>query len=85
MIVSINGQKTLSVRHPNALLRNQAGRQVLIGYKSGKEGEERQAVVVPIGNDYGLKYSDWEYSRRLKVEEDGRIRAVQCPLDLIEG
>jgi len=72
VIVSINGRETLSVRHPNALLRNQAGQQVLIGYKSGKDGQERRAVVVPLGNDYGLKYSDWEYSRRLKVEEDGQ-------------
>jgi tricorn protease len=71
VIVSINGRKTLSVRHPNALLRNQAGQQVLIGLKSGKGGTERQAVVIPIGNDSGLRYSDWEYSRRLKVEEDG--------------
>ena len=70
VIVSINGQKTLSVRHPNALLRNQAGRQVLIGLKSGKDGTERQAVVIPVGNDSGLRYSDWEYTRRLKVEED---------------
>ncbi len=71
VIVSINGRDTLSVRHPNALLRNQAGQQVLIGLKSGKDGPERRAVVVPIANDSGLRYSDWEYTRRLKVEEDG--------------
>ncbi len=72
VIVSINGQETLLVPHPNALLRNQAGQQVLIGYKSGKDGSEHQAVVVPLGNDSGLRYSDWEYTRRLKVEEDGK-------------
>ena len=71
VIVSINGRETLSVRHPNALLRNQGGQQVLIDLKSGKGGTERRAVVVPMGNDSGLRYSDWEYSRRLKVEEDG--------------
>ena len=72
VIVSINGRETLSVRHPNALLRNQSDRQVLLGLKSGKDGTERRVVVVPMANESGLRYSDWEYSRRLKVEEDGK-------------
>jgi tricorn protease len=70
IIVSINGQDTLSARHPHILLRNQAGRQVLVSIKSGNSGKIRQVVVTPTGNESNLRYSDWEYTRRLKVEED---------------
>jgi tricorn protease len=72
VILSINGQKTLGVRHPNALLRNQSGRQVLLTLKSKANGATRQVVVVPIGYESGLRYSDWEYTRRLQVEEAGK-------------
>jgi tricorn protease len=71
IIVSINGQDTLSARHPNILLRNQSGNQVLLSIKSGESGKVRQIIVTPTGNEYGLRYSDWEYTRRLKVEEKG--------------
>ena len=70
IIVSINGRSTLSAKHPNALLRNQAGRQVLVEIKSGSTGTTTPVIVVPTGSESGLRYSDWEYTRRLKVEED---------------
>jgi tricorn protease len=69
IIRSINGQSVLSVRHPNALLRNQAGRQVLLEIESGATGDIRQVIVVPTADESDLRYSDWEYSRRLQVEE----------------
>jgi tricorn protease len=71
IIISINGQKTLSVPHPHVLLRNQAGRQVLVSLKSGNTGELRQVIVTPTGNEFSLRYSDWEYTRRLEVEQKG--------------
>jgi tricorn protease len=70
-ITHINGRSTLSVKHPNALLRNQSGRQVLIELKSASTGQAYQAVVFPSGSESGLRYSDWEYTRRLRVEEQG--------------
>ena len=70
IIVSINGRCTLSVKHPNALLRNQAGQQVLVDIKSGSTGKTTPVIVVPTSSESGLRYSDWEYTRRLKVEED---------------
>ncbi len=78
IIVSINGQQCLSVRHPHILLRNQAGRQVLVSIKSGKTGKVRQVIVTPTRNEYGLRYGDWEYTRRLKVDEksEGEIGYV---------
>jgi len=71
VILEINGQNILSVRHPNVLLRNQAGRQVLVSIKSEKTGKIRQVIVTPTGNESNLRYSDWEYTRRLEAEEKG--------------
>jgi len=59
IIVSINGRSTLSVKHPNALLRNQAGRQVLVEIKSASTGNTEPVIVVPTGSESGLRYSDW--------------------------
>ena len=71
IIVGINGRKTLSVQHPHILLRNQSGNQVLLSIKSGESGNVRQVIVTPTGNEYSLRYGDWEYTRRLEVEEKG--------------
>ncbi len=71
IILSINGQNVLSVAHPNALLRNQAGRQVLLSIKSAASGKINQVIVTPTANESNLRYGDWEYTRRLKVEEEG--------------
>ncbi|UCE41012.1 MAG: PD40 domain-containing protein [Candidatus Aminicenantes bacterium] len=71
IIVGINGQNTLSVPHPHVMLRNQARRQVLVSLKSGKTGNIRQVIVTPTGNEYNLRYSDWEYTRRLEVDDKG--------------
>ena len=72
IIVEIDGRSTLSVRHPHILLRNKAGRQVLLTIKSGKTGEIRRLIVTPTGNESNLRYSDWEYTRRLEVDEKGK-------------
>ncbi|MFO7866168.1 MAG: S41 family peptidase [Candidatus Aminicenantes bacterium] len=71
VITGINGQSTLSVRHPRALLRNQAGQQVLVTVKSGETGETRQLIIAPTENEYNLRYNDWQYTRRMEVEEKG--------------
>ncbi len=70
IILTINGQKALDVRHPNVMLRNQAGRQVLLSLRSKANGKTRQVIVTPTSNESNLRYSDWEYTRRLKVDED---------------
>jgi tricorn protease len=69
VILAVNGVDTLSVPHIGALLRGQAGKQVLLSVQSGSGGEPRDLIAVPIGNAYGLRYSDWEYTRRMVVEE----------------
>ncbi|UCF38133.1 MAG: PD40 domain-containing protein, partial [Acidobacteriota bacterium] len=69
VITSINGVDTLSVVHPNALLRNQTGHQVLLAIKPAGGAEQRQVVAIPISDEASLRYSDWEYTRRLAVDE----------------
>ncbi|HEX9729704.1 MAG TPA: S41 family peptidase [Gemmatimonadales bacterium] len=85
VIVAVNGVATLERNDIGALLRNQAGRQVLITVKPGgagadatRRGESRDVIVVPASNEYALRYEDWVYSRRQRVEEqgDGRIGYV---------
>ncbi len=70
VIVAVNGVDVLSVRDIGALLRNQAGKQVLVGVKS-PGGAERNIIVVPTDGESALRYSDWEVTRRLEVEEKG--------------
>ena len=80
VIESINGVSTLSVIDPGSLLRNQAGKQVLLtlagappAKPGAKPGKSRQVVVTPIPSSRAadLRYTDWETSRRLAVEEKG--------------
>jgi tricorn protease len=74
VIESINGIETLSVADPSALLRNQADRQVLLKVKDRKTRKSRDVVVVPVSPERAadLRYTDWEVSRRLAVEEKGK-------------
>ena len=74
IIQAINGVPVLSVPSPAALLRNQDGRQTLLTIKPAAEPKERDVIVTPISlaRDASLRYGDWEYSRRLLVEELGK-------------
>jgi tricorn protease len=74
VITAINGQSVLSVAHPNELLREQVGKQVLVTYHHKENNEPHDAVVKPISisQDADLRYSEWEYTRRKKVEQAGQ-------------
>jgi len=73
VIQSVNGTATLSVIDPGSLLRNQAGRQVLLRVVPSK-GAARDVIVVPMraSEARDLRYDDWEYERRRRVEERGK-------------
>ncbi|TRZ42599.1 S41 family peptidase [Robertkochia solimangrovi] len=70
VITAINGTSVLSVNHIGALLRDQAGKQVRVSLKNNSGNIDK--IVEPIQNDYNLRYTEWEYTRRLKVEEDSK-------------
>jgi tricorn protease len=71
VITAINGQSVLSALHPNELLRDQVGKQVLLTYHHQGNNESQDAVVKPVSmdQDFDLRYSEWEYTRRKKVEQ----------------
>jgi len=73
VILEINGVPTLSVPDPAALLRDQAGKQVLLKIKSGEaEPFSRIVTPLPVAEASNLRYSDWQYTRRLAVDEKSK-------------
>jgi tricorn protease len=72
IIETVNGVDTLSVNHIGALLRNQEDKQVRLRIQPAAGGESRDVIVVPIDDERSLRYRDWEYTRRLEVEEKGQ-------------
>jgi tricorn protease len=73
LILAINGKPAISVPSPDLLLKNLAGEQVLLRVKSADGKREFDAIVKPISlaEEDNLRYTEWEYTRRLKVEEAG--------------
>jgi tricorn protease len=69
-IVSIDGQSLLSVSDERELLRGKAGQQVMLQVKNAK-GETRSVLAKPIDQptDDRMRYAEWEYTRRTKVDE----------------
>ena len=67
VITKVNGRDALTALDIGELIRNQVGKQVRLTLKRG--GDSRDLIVKPKGSDYWLRYGDWEYTNRLKVEE----------------
>lgn len=76
IIESINGTATLSAPDPEALLRHQAGRQVLLRVAPAAGGAAFDAIVTPLNSAdaSALRYTDWEQTRRHRVDEAGDHR-----------
>lgn len=70
VITAVNGASVASGVHPSELLRNQAGKQVLLSVRPGSGGAARQVIVAPISQsrEADLRYDEWEYTRRLVVD-----------------
>jgi tricorn protease len=69
IITNINGVPALSAADIGALIRNQVDKQVRLTIK--REAVSRDVIVTPIASSLSLRYSDWEYGKRLEVEEKG--------------
>ena len=76
VITALNGVAVLSVTHPNELLRDQAGKQVLLTYQHKSASDSHDVIVKPITmrEDAELRYSEWEYTRRKSVETQSKGR-----------
>lgn len=72
VLVSLDGTPTLEVA-PGAALRNRAGRQVLLEIRPRGAKQTRRAIVTPLtlAEDADLRYHEWEWTRRLAVEDAG--------------
>jgi len=70
VISAINGIDTPTLESVHRALRNQAGKQVLLQLRRGRE--ELKTVVVPVESrgDFSLRYSDWVSENRNKVEAE---------------
>ena len=73
VIASINGIALVTTPDPEALLRNQAGRQVLLNVLPSGGGAAFDAVVTPLSSvdASALRYTDWEQQRRHRVDAAG--------------
>jgi len=73
VIQMINGTATLTAADPGDLLERQAGKQVLLRVRGAAGGATRDVIVKPITPQAarGLRYDDWELSRREAVDSVG--------------
>jgi len=87
VIEQINGIATLSVPDPAVLLRNQGNRQVRIRLRRQADGESRDVIVTPVtaGRATGLRYDDWELTRREMVDSVSRGRIGYVHLRAMGG
>jgi len=71
VIVAINGHAALSSGGAGELLRNEAGKQVLLRVRPKSGAEAHDVLVKPVSmqDDLDLRYREWEFTRRQKVEE----------------
>ncbi len=85
VITTVNGTSVLSEVDIGALLRNQGDRPVRLGIRSGSNGAEREVMVQPTDNEFNLRYNDWEYTRRMEVEDAGEGRIGYVHLRAMGG
>lgn len=69
IIEAINGESVLAKPDPQLMLRQQQGKQVLLRIRPKAAGSPRDVIVTPIANEADLRYRDWIYSRRQRVEQ----------------
>ena len=69
VITKVDGKEALSAIDLGELIRNKAGKQVRLRIKRGEK--TRDIIVKPQASEFWLRYADWEYSNRKKVENLG--------------
>lgn len=74
VITAVDGVDVLTAPSIEALLRTKAGHQVLLSVRDHGAGAPRDCIVEPIdpGALGNLRYTDWEVSRRDRVESEGK-------------
>jgi len=74
VITAINGRSTSESNNPELLLRNKAGKQVLLEVKPKDGATNRLVILQPVSLERAadLRYDEWELTRRETVEELGK-------------
>jgi tricorn protease len=87
IITSVNGEAALSAPGIGLLLRRQIGKQVLLEIKAEGSNAPRRVIVTPIndGQARNLRYSEWEYDRRMRVEKEGQGQIGYVHLRAMSG
>lgn len=85
LVEAINGEPVLSQADPALFLRHQSGRQVLLRIRSARDKKSRELIVTPIADEASLRYRDWEYTRRQRVEHDGKGKIGYVHLRAMTG
>ncbi len=86
IITAVNGVSTLSVNHINELLVNKADVQVRLKLKDAG-GKTYEEVIKPLSSGVfsSLRYSEWEYTRRLRVDSLSESRIGYLHLRAMGG
>ncbi|MDX2153831.1 MAG: S41 family peptidase [Bryobacteraceae bacterium] len=71
VILNIDGRETLAAADIGELLRNRVNKQVLLRVKPAGKTEPKEVVAktISLQQESDLRYHEWEYTRRLQVEE----------------
>ena len=85
-ILAVDGRQVSAGLSPNALLLGAAEKPVelLIGPADG--GDPRRVVVVPLADEFPLRYQDWVADRRAHVHlaTEGKVGYLHIP-DMVSG
>jgi tricorn protease len=87
VIEMVNGVPALSLADLGTVLRSQADKQVLLRVKPKGGGAPRDTIAVPVSQsrENDMRYDEWEYSRRLAVEQAGAGRIGYVHLRAMGG
>ena len=80
-IVAVDGQPTGRTVSPLSLLVGTAGKPVELALRPRGSTDVRRVVVVPLANEFKLRYQDWVAGRRAYVhaQTDGRVGYLHVP------
>ena len=87
VIEQVNGRPSLSEPDIGYFLRQQADKQVRLRVKPVSGKPSRDVIVTPLSSDEAAdrRYHEWEYTRRMSVEEKGKGQIGYVHLRAMEG
>jgi tricorn protease len=80
-IVAVDGQRTSRTASPMSMLVGTAGRPVELTLRPQGGSDLRRVVVVPLADEFPLRYQDWVTDRRAYVhtQTEGKVGYLHVP------